>query len=519
MGLIKAIAVGVISMLLVESATVSDITNVKHNATESIAFGRSVSDTDLFARGSWEISEEYYADYDSIDFVGSKGTPWSLRLTDDSIEVDIPQGVYADIAVFDDKDKLIVEEDGEDASFPIDIADYLETDECYWIAALVDIDNAESEYVDIYFTKDKHDKLVYLKSPVYDFNVEQFSVLREDEQSLKENLAEQHDIMWDNPELIAIAEKVTAGAKTDYDKALAIYKFIVDEFYYDNTQLLSYDVVQDDIMILVRNKVAVCQGFANVFVGMCRAVGLPAAVVFGYSEDFTNVFFRDNYISNHAWAEVYVGGEWRICDFTWDNFNTFDDGIFEDEESTLDWYLIPLEVFSFTHKILDADTVHSLERSGSCGDNATYSISRDGVLTVSGSGELVLPEGLYDFVSVVFDEDSCITSIGNQCFMDCDLLEAVILPDTLQTIGDEAFYTCEALEYLYIPEGVTSIGTDAFLYCDELAYLRIPDSVTQLNAAAFEGCPHLVISLPKNLKNMYFEGNVVKPLSVIFRDK
>ncbi len=157
-----------------------------------------------------------------------------------------------------------------------------------------------------------------------------------------------------------------------------------------------------------------------------------------------------------------------------------------------------------------------MEETGSCGSNATYEISRDGTLTIYGSGEIKMPEGCNGFTKVVFDPDSNITSIGEDCFIDCDLLTMVILPDTVTKINDGAFYTCEDLEYVYIPEGVTYIGQEAFDFCDELAYIRVPDSCNEIGSWAFDDCGRLYLSIPSDLEG-FNSGYYLDPMYIEVR--
>ena len=61
-----------------------------------------------------------------------------------------------------------------------------------------------------------------------------------------------------------------------------------------------------------------------------------------------------------------------------------------------------------------------------------------------------------------------VTKIGNNAF-DCTAIQAIDLPDSLQTIGNHAFENCTSLKSITIPSSVTSIGYNAFENCDMLA--------------------------------------------------
>lgn len=109
--------------------------------------------------------------------------------------------------------------------------------------------------------------------------------------------------------------------------------------------------------------------------------------------------------------------------------------------------------------------------SGKCGASLNWSLSADGVLTVSGSGKMsdysksTMPWKDYfsDIKSIVIEEG--VTSIGNSAFSAEAASVAytqVSIPSTLQSIGSYAFYKAESLGAIAIPAGVSEIGSYAF---------------------------------------------------------
>src|SRR5574344_143289 len=55
----------------------------------------------------------------------------------------------------------------------------------------------------------------------------------------------------------------------------------------------------------------VCQDHTHIFVGLCRARGIPARYVSGYLQ------IRDcNHVSTHAWAEAYYNNSWHTFDIS-----------------------------------------------------------------------------------------------------------------------------------------------------------------------------------------------------------
>lgn len=129
-------------------------------------------------------------------------------------------------------------------------------------------------------------------------------------------------------------------------------------------------------------------------------------------------------------------------------------------------------------------TPRSIEpQSGTCGDNATWSISAEGVLTISGTGAI----GDYtendapwqslraDITAIVIEKG--ITRIGNYAFHDCRVATSAALPEGLVEIGENAFRSCGALEEIDLPPELTTIGIGAFYYTSALTSITIPGSV------------------------------------------
>lgn len=98
------------------------------------------------------------------------------------------------------------------------------------------------------------------------------------------------------------------------------------------------------------------------------------------------------------------------------------------------------------------------------GESATWNLDNNGVLTISGTGEISNTSGfssapLRDTIQKVVIEEG-ITSIPENGFSGISSLKEAVLPNTMKTIGKRAFSGIRGLEALYVPSGVTSIGED-----------------------------------------------------------
>ncbi len=145
--------------------------------------------------------------------------------------------------------------------------------------------------------------------------------------------------------------------------------------------------------------------------------------------------------------------------------------------------------------------------SGDCGENLTWVLTRDGKLTISGTGEMY--EYSWDnktpwkdksesITSVVIE--SGVTSIGHDAFDSCSSLTSIIIPDGVTSIGGAAFSSCSSLTSITLPDSVESIGANAFAGCYSLTNITIPNNVTVIELGAFMLCGSLTdITLPDSL--------------------
>ena len=129
--------------------------------------------------------------------------------------------------------------------------------------------------------------------------------------------------------------------------------------------------------------------------------------------------------------------------------------------------------------------------SGTCGakgSNLTWTLDSEGVLTISGSGDMRgydpsvfgAPWDGRRIKSAVIAEG--VTSIGDSAFSYCTSLTSVTIPDSVTSIGEQAFYDCTSLTSVTIPDSVTSIGGWAFEDCTSLTDVYYAGSEAQWKA-------------------------------------
>ncbi len=163
-------------------------------------------------------------------------------------------------------------------------------------------------------------------------------------------------------------------------------------------------------------------------------------------------------------------------------------------------------------------TENNFIASGYCGaeadgKNLSWSIDKNGVLTISGTGAMAdypykgAPWYVYKdrFSSLVIEEG--ITDIGAYAFKDCsNITGSLILPEGLVTIGNFAFGGCFGLTgNLAFPEGILEIRYGAFSRCSGFTGdLVIPESILVIEGETFDSCSGFdgSLVLPKNLRSI-----------------
>lgn len=141
--------------------------------------------------------------------------------------------------------------------------------------------------------------------------------------------------------------------------------------------------------------------------------------------------------------------------------------------------------------------------SGECGENASYMLTGDGTLRITGTGliEVSFFESREDIIHVIIGEG--ITGTEYRAFGYCENLLDVSLPTTFTVFENSCFYDCTGLTSVIIPEGTETIGYEAFGYCTGLERVTLPASLQSIDDEAFDyGC--------RSLTDVYYGGTMAQ---------
>lgn len=100
-----------------------------------------------------------------------------------------------------------------------------------------------------------------------------------------------------------LSAKVTAGKKTDLEKARAIFDYVVSNMKYDKS---GTGWGHGDIMWACDAKRGNCTDFHALFIGLCRAAGIPARFKIGFP--LPEKRGGSAIPGYHCWAEFYLRG-------------------------------------------------------------------------------------------------------------------------------------------------------------------------------------------------------------------
>ena len=175
--------------------------------------------------------------------------------------------------------------------------------------------------------------------------------------------------------------------------------------------------------------------------------------------------------------------------------------------------------------------------SGTCGekgDNLSWTLDDNGVLTISGTGKMKDYDRYYtvapwkkseyaDKIQYVLIKGG-VTSIGSHAFSDCNIIVAAIsksvtnignsafsgsgltsitIPGSVTSIGTDVFSGNNALTNVVISSGVLKISGNMFYNCKSLTSVTIPSSVLSIGSSAFENCSSLTnVAIPSSVTNI-----------------
>ncbi|MGI8950843.1 MAG: transglutaminase domain-containing protein [Chitinophagaceae bacterium] len=130
----------------------------------------------------------------------------------------------------------------------------------------------------------------------------------------------------------SLAKYLTENSTTDIEKVTSIFLWITDNiayhvisynkpynnsaFFWDEDDDTSAELKPLDERVaemVLKKRLAVCDGYARLFKTLCNDAGIKSEVITGYARTNGNSQFR----CNHKWNAVMIDSNWYLLDATW----------------------------------------------------------------------------------------------------------------------------------------------------------------------------------------------------------
>ncbi len=153
-----------------------------------------------------------------------------------------------------------------------------------------------------------------------------------------------------DPELKALSDEICKDAVDDYDKIRKIYTWIAQNIAYNYDNSYQYTGIR-----VVKEKNAVCTGYASLFNELACCQGLPCQEVFSVLKSRTSNWTEadvNGHYPNHVSNRVYVDNRWINIDVTCGSYSTLRNGqAYYSEKVNYDFFDFSDWDMSFTHYI------------------------------------------------------------------------------------------------------------------------------------------------------------------------
>ena len=148
---------------------------------------------------------------------------------------------------------------------------------------------------------------------------------------------------------------------SELEKARMIYVWLAENINYDDHGYNSKQFGDNSAEGVMKNKLAVCEGFANLYVSLGEKLGLKIDKVTGLAKGYD--YEGDSYdnledASNHAWNAINIDGVWKIFDATWGQGYAFTNSkgkLVSKKEVDNEWFNIDPKISIFSHLPEESD--------------------------------------------------------------------------------------------------------------------------------------------------------------------
>ena len=149
-----------------------------------------------------------------------------------------------------------------------------------------------------------------------------------------------------------IATYINRSARTDLEKARAVFVWMTDNISYNDAGYNSGNLGDNSAENVLKTRVAVCAGFADLFTAIAVQTGIEAITIVGYAKGYGYSEGDSFDGTDHAWNAVKIDGAWKIYDATWGQGSAEEDSrgrIKSTKKFDEQWFHVDPKFSIFTH--------------------------------------------------------------------------------------------------------------------------------------------------------------------------
>jgi hypothetical protein len=146
-----------------------------------------------------------------------------------------------------------------------------------------------------------------------------------------------------------IAVYINENSTNDFERVKKAHDLTALLVRYDAVNFWANTVPAQDYRNVLKTKLAVCEGYSNLFKKLCDELRIQCDIVHGFGRGVgTSPFAGDTPAnSNHAWNIVTINNETYLIDCTWDS--GYMDGRTAKQAYTTDWLFLKPDQFLSSH--------------------------------------------------------------------------------------------------------------------------------------------------------------------------
>lgn len=195
---------------------------------------------------------------------------------------------------------------------------------------------------------------VFHNTPAFIYNMDKLKRIPTDDEHLQYWLKATDYFQSDEEPVKNLADEIASRCVEDnYQRVLAVHKFVARNLFYDHDELHAKERQDDSSLAVVKRRHTTCRGYVSLCVSLLRAMNIPAQQLPCYMAkpgemiDINTIKPK----TNHVVVAAFADNRWLLLDPTRDGHNKYENGEFYrlNEPPSIANFDMTEQLFSFTH--------------------------------------------------------------------------------------------------------------------------------------------------------------------------